>query len=90
MNYEGILEFKGTWRKYQARVLEHADRYMSMENTYCRGTWFRETRHRIELDPQDERKSTDWQPSITIREQWEELRKLFLRAYRGRFSLTEW
>ena len=29
MNYEGILEFKGTWRKYQARVLEHADRYMS-------------------------------------------------------------
>lgn len=31
MNYEGILEFKGTWRKYQARVLEHADRYISME-----------------------------------------------------------
>ena len=29
MNYEGILEFKGTWRKYQARVLEHADRYMA-------------------------------------------------------------
>ena len=29
MNYEGILEFKGTWRKYQARVLEHADRYIS-------------------------------------------------------------
>ena len=28
MNYEGILEFKGTWRKYQARVLEHADRYI--------------------------------------------------------------
>lgn len=25
MNYEGILEFKGTWRNYQARVLEHAD-----------------------------------------------------------------
>ena len=29
MNYEGILEFKGTWRNYQARVLEHADRYMA-------------------------------------------------------------
>ena len=29
MNYEGILEFKGTWRRYQARVLEHADRYMA-------------------------------------------------------------
>ena len=29
MNYKGILEFKGTWRNYQARVLEHADRYMS-------------------------------------------------------------
>ena len=26
MNYEGILKFKGTWRNYQARVLEHADR----------------------------------------------------------------
>lgn len=31
MNYEGILEFKGTWRNYQARVLEHADRYMADE-----------------------------------------------------------
>lgn len=31
MNYEGILEFKGTWRKYQARVLEHADRSYQME-----------------------------------------------------------
>ena len=29
MNYEGILGFKGTWRNYQARVLEHADRYMA-------------------------------------------------------------
>ena len=29
MNYEGILEFKGTWRNYQARVLEYADRYMA-------------------------------------------------------------
>lgn len=26
MNYEGILEFKGTWRKYQARVKALANR----------------------------------------------------------------
>lgn len=43
MNYEGILEFKGTWRRYQARVLEHADRYMADgKNTYCSGTRIRE------------------------------------------------
>ena len=34
MNYEGILEFKGTWRKYQARVLEHADRYIYQMEKY--------------------------------------------------------
>ena len=29
MNYDGILQFKGTWRSYQARVLKNTDRYMS-------------------------------------------------------------
>ena len=29
MNYEGILEFHGTWRSYQARVLQNVSRYLS-------------------------------------------------------------
>ena len=27
--FTGILEFKGTWRKYQARVLERAGQYLN-------------------------------------------------------------
>lgn len=29
MNYEGVLKFKGTWRSYQARVLEHVGKYLA-------------------------------------------------------------
>ena len=28
MNYENILQFKGTWRVYQARVLDRAEHYV--------------------------------------------------------------
>ena len=37
-----ILKFKGSWRNYQARVLEHADRYMSDGKIHIVGTGFRE------------------------------------------------
>ena len=29
MDYNGILKFKYTWRKYQARVLENTQKYVS-------------------------------------------------------------
>ena len=28
MNYNGVLQFRGTWRNYQARVLKNAEQYM--------------------------------------------------------------
>ena len=61
MNYEGILEFKGTWRRYQARVLEHADRYMADGKIHIvAAPGSGKTTLGIEHDPQDERKSTDF------------------------------
>ena len=44
MNYEGILEFHGTWRSYQARVLQNVSRYL----LFVLALRFRqETEHRV-------------------------------------------
>ena len=71
MNYEGILEFKGTWRKYQARVLEHADRYMSDGKIHIvAAPGSGKTTLGIELIRRMNGKALILAPSITIREQW--------------------
>ena len=71
MNYEGILEFKGTWRKYQARVLEHADRYMSDGKIHIvAAPGSGKTTLGIELIRRLNGKALILTPSITIREQW--------------------
>lgn len=38
MNYEGILEFHGTWRSYQARVLQNVSRYLSDDKIHISST----------------------------------------------------
>lgn len=92
MNYEGILEFKGTWRRYQARVLEHADRYMADGKIHIvAAPGSGKTTLGIELIRRMNGKALILAPSITIREQWiariEEA--FYVRAYRGRLSFTE-
>ncbi len=32
--YDGLLQFKGTWRSYQERVLKHADAYLKNEKMH--------------------------------------------------------
>ena len=34
MGYDGVLQFKGTWRKYQARVLENANKYLMDQHVH--------------------------------------------------------
>ena len=71
MNYEGILEFKGTWRNYQARVLEHADRYMADGKIHIvAAPGSGKTTLGIELIRRMNGKVLILAPSITIREQW--------------------
>lgn len=71
MNYEGILEFKGTWRRYQARVLEHADRYMADGKIHIvAAPGSGKTTLGIELIRRMNGKALILAPSITIREQW--------------------
>ena len=71
MNYEGILGFKGTWRNYQARVLEHADRYMSDGKIHIvAAPGSGKTTLGIELIRRMNGKALILAPSITIREQW--------------------
>ena len=71
MNYEGILEFKGTWRNYQARVLEHADRYMADGKIHIvAAPGSGKTTLGIELIRRMNGKALILAPSITIREQW--------------------
>ena len=71
MNYEGILGFKGTWRNYQARVLEHADRYMADGKIHIvAAPGSGKTTLGIELIRRMNGKALILAPSITIREQW--------------------
>ncbi len=71
MNYNGILKFKGTWRSYQARVLENADRYMSDGKIHIvAAPGSGKTTLGIELIRRMGGKALILAPSITIREQW--------------------
>ena len=71
MNYNEILKFKGTWRNYQARVLENADRYMSDGKIHIvAAPGSGKTTLGIELIRRMGGKALILAPSITIREQW--------------------
>ena len=71
MNYNEILKFKGTWRNYQARVLENADRYMSDGKIHIvAAPGSGKTILGIELIRRMGGKALILAPSITIREQW--------------------
>ena len=93
MNYEGILEFKGTWRRYQARVLEHADRYMADGKIHIvAAPGSGKTTLGIELIRRMNGKALILAPSITIREQWiARIEEAFLceGIQGGRLSFTE-
>lgn len=71
MGYDGILEFKGTWRAYQARVLKNADRYMRDGKIHIvAAPGSGKTTLGIELIRRMGRPALVLAPSITIREQW--------------------
>lgn len=66
-----ILKFKGSWRNYQARVLENADRYMSDGKIHIvAAPGSGKTTLGIELIRRMGGKALILAPSITIREQW--------------------
>lgn len=45
--YDNILSFKGTWRRYQERVLNSCDAYLSDGKiTYCSCSWCRKDNFR--------------------------------------------
>ncbi len=81
MNYNEILKFKGTWRNYQARVLENADRYMSDGKIHIvAAPGSGKTILGIELIRRMGGKALILAPSITIREQWvARIEEAFLR-----------
>ena len=71
MNYDRILQFKGTWRSYQARVLKNTDRYMSDGKIHIvAAPGSGKTTLGIELIRRMNGKALILAPSITIREQW--------------------
>lgn len=71
MNYEGVLKFKGTWRSYQARVLENVNRYMADGKIHIvAAPGSGKTTLGIELIRRMNGNALILAPSITIREQW--------------------
>ena len=71
MNYSGILKFKGTWRKYQARVLENTSKYISDGRVHIvAAPGSGKTTLGIELIGRMGEVALVLAPSITIREQW--------------------
>lgn len=71
MNYEGVLKFKGTWRSYQARVLENVGRYLADGKIHIvAAPGSGKTTLGIELIRRMNGNVLILAPSITIREQW--------------------
>lgn len=71
MNYNGILKFKGTWRTYQARVLENAEKYLADGKIHIvAAPGSGKTTLGIELIKRMNEPALVLAPSITIREQW--------------------
>ena len=80
MNYEGVLKFKGTWRSYQARVLEHVGKYLADGKIHIvAAPGSGKTTLGIELIRRMNGNALILAPSITIREQWvTRIREAFL------------
>ena len=71
MGYERIFQFKGTWRKYQARVLQNAGRYLQDGKVHIvAAPGSGKTTLGIELMNRIGRPALVFAPTITIREQW--------------------
>lgn len=71
MGYERIFQFKGTWRKYQARVLANAGRYLRDGRVHIvAAPGSGKTTLGIELMNRIGRPALVFAPTITIREQW--------------------
>ena len=71
MDYGRIMEFKGNWRTYQARVLERAQRYLSDGKIHIvAAPGSGKTTLGIELIKRQSAPALILAPSITIREQW--------------------
>ena len=71
MNYENILQFKGTWRVYQARVLDRAEHYVRDGKIHIvAAPGSGKTTLGIELIRRLQGTALVLVPTITIREQW--------------------
>ena len=71
MNYNGVLKFEGTWRTYQARVLERATEYAKDGKVHIvAAPGSGKTTLGIELIRRMNENVLILAPSITIREQW--------------------
>lgn len=71
MNYSDILQFRGTWRSYQARVLQNAEQYLKDGRIHIvAAPGSGKTTLGIELMARLNRPALVLAPSITIREQW--------------------
>lgn len=78
--YEGILEFQGTWRKCQSRVLKHYDDYKKDQRIHIvAAPGSGKTTLGIELIRRINEPVVIFAPTITIREQWEQrIKEAFL------------
>ncbi len=71
MNYNGVLQFQGTWRNYQARVLKNVDQYVRDGRIHIvAAPGSGKTTLGIELIRRFNENVLVLAPSITIREQW--------------------
>ena len=71
MGYERIFQFKGTWRRYQARVLQNAGRYLRDGKVHIvAAPGSGKTTLGIELMNRIGKPALVFAPTITIREQW--------------------
>ncbi len=71
MDLTKVLEFRGTWRTYQARVLKNADKYMEDGKVHIvAAPGSGKTTLGIELIRRNSMVTLILAPSITIREQW--------------------
>lgn len=84
--------FTGTWRSYQARVLQNVSRYLSDDKIHIvAAPGSGKTTLGIELIKRLNANTLILAPSITIREQWQQgFRKPFMRRIRtgGYVSLS--
>ncbi len=71
MGYERIFQFKGTWRNYQARVLQNATKYLQDGKVHIvAAPGSGKTTLGIELMNRMGKPALVFAPTITIREQW--------------------